>query len=71
MENITKTIKIDGMTCDHCVGRVENSIKKIDGVEGVSVSLESCEAKVVVSSVDNIGEKLDKAVIDAGCKVVG
>lgn len=46
---ITK-VKIDGMSCNHCVMAVTNALKEIDTVESVSVSLEEKTATIVSSS---------------------
>jgi copper chaperone len=41
------TLKIEGMTCGHCVMHVKQAIAKVPGVEGpVAVSLEKGEALV-------------------------
>lgn len=42
----TKEFAIQGMTCASCVGRVEKAIRKVAGVESVSVSLASETAYV-------------------------
>ena len=39
-------MKIDGMTCEHCSGRVEKALSEIEGVANVSVDLESGSASV-------------------------
>lgn len=39
-------LKIDGMSCGHCVAAVENSLKAISGVENVTVDLDSGSAIV-------------------------
>lgn len=39
-------LKIDGMSCGHCVTAVEKALKSVGGVEAVSVSLEEGSAKV-------------------------
>ena len=36
---IQANLKIEGMSCSHCVASVERLIKEADGVESVSVSL--------------------------------
>ena len=41
-------LNIDGMTCASCVGRVEKVLKKIAGVENVSVNLATEKAVVEV-----------------------
>lgn len=40
-------IKIEGMTCKHCVAAVSDILGEVDGVEEVNVSLEKAEAVVV------------------------
>ena len=39
-----KTIKIKGMTCNHCVMAVTKALEKIDGVKNVKVDLAKAEA---------------------------
>ncbi|EFI35118.1 Heavy metal transport/detoxification protein [Desulfonatronospira thiodismutans ASO3-1] len=62
-------IKIEGMSCGHCVKAVTDALNKMPGVSGVQVSLESGHADI------DAGEDLDmaavkKAVEDAGYKVI-
>ncbi len=33
-----KTFKLDGLDCANCAAKMENAIRKIDGVRGASVS---------------------------------
>jgi len=65
---MTKKIYIDGMSCSHCVKRVENSLKSLDGVGFVNVSLEEKVATVEVSKDIN-DEEFIKAIDDAGYTV--
>ena len=37
------TLKIDGMTCGHCVARVEKALAKLDGVHVRRVNVGSAE----------------------------
>ena len=70
MEHIIgqKTLRIDGMTCDHCRGWVEKSINEIDGASA-KVSLKKKEA--IVSLAREISdEELILAVKKAGYRVV-
>jgi len=39
-----KTIKISGMSCEHCVKAVTRALMDVDGIENISVSLEKNEA---------------------------
>jgi copper ion binding protein len=37
------TLQIDGMTCGHCIARVEKSLAKLDGVQVRRVNVGSAE----------------------------
>jgi copper chaperone len=41
---VMKTIKVEGMTCKHCVMAVKKALNNIDGVKNVKVDLEKAEA---------------------------
>ncbi|WP_261664944.1 heavy-metal-associated domain-containing protein [Deinococcus sp. Marseille-Q6407] len=40
------TLKIDGMSCGHCVTAVDKALRGVDGVQDVKVSLEEGRASV-------------------------
>lgn len=62
------SIKIDGMACAHCSGRVESALNALDGVKA-AVDLEKKTAFVeVTGSVSN--EKLTETVSACGYTVV-
>lgn len=64
----TKTVIVDGMTCDHCKAWVEKSINEIDGV-AAKVNLKKRE--VVVSMEKEISdEQIYRAIEKAGYRVV-
>ena len=65
-----KTMKIEGMMCMHCSGRVQKALEAIDGVESANVSHETGTAVLTLTkAVDDA--VLKKAVTDAGYEVVG
>ena len=64
------TIKVKGMSCNHCKMTVEKALKENKCVTGVSVDLENGEAKVVYEDCLDSIDTLKKAVEDAGYKVV-
>ena len=70
-ENITmtKTIKINGMMCSHCTGRVGEVLNAIDGVSA-EVSLDNGGQAVVTLAKDVSDDVLKKAVVDAGYEVI-
>ena len=62
-------ITISGMHCASCAGNVERSLRKIQGVKNVSVSLMT--NKSIVETEDNVSEdELKKAVARTGYKAV-
>ena len=69
-EKMTKTIKVNGMMCQHCEAHVRSSLEKIGGVESAQASHET--GKVVLElSADVDAELLKKAVADAGYEFAG
>ncbi len=69
-KTMTKTIKINGMMCSHCTGRVGEVLNAIDGVSA-EVSLDNGGQAVVTLVKDVSDDVLKKAVVDAGYEVVG
>lgn len=67
-QNMKVTMKIDGMMCTHCTGRVEQVLNAIDGVSA-TVSLEDKAAYLEISG-EVSKEVLTQAVTDAGYTVV-
>ncbi len=65
----TKNIKVNGMTCKHCIMRVEKSLLDVDTVTDVKINLNSGEVTVNYTSTDDLTEKLKIAVENAGYKV--
>ena len=63
-------IKISGMSCAHCVARVEKSLKNVDGVKEVKVDLETGKASVKYNPKKVEPSKLEDAVKEAGYDVV-
>ncbi len=63
------TLKIDGMSCQHCVMSVK---KAIDGVEGVSSSdVAVGSATVAYDKSKTSSETISSAVTNAGYKIAG
>lgn len=69
-EEITmkKVLKIEGMMCNHCTGRVDKALNEMDGVSA-TVSLEDKCAEVTLTK-DVSDDDLVKVVTDAGYEVV-
>ena len=67
---MTKTMKIEGMMCPHCSGRVKKCLEALEGVSNAVVSHESGTA-IVTSTAPIADEILKKTVEDAGYDVLG
>ena len=69
-ENMTKTIRIEGMMCEHCEATVKKALLKIDGVSDAVVSHVAGTAVVTLEKdVDNA--VLKEAVEDRDYEVLG
>ena len=65
----TTTLKVQGMTCNHCVMRVAKALKAVPGVQDAKVDLQKAEAVVSYDDAKVSPEKLSSAVVEAGYKV--
>ena len=65
-----KTMKIEGMMCMHCSGRVQKALEALPQVDSAAVSHENGTAVVTLNApIDDA--QLKKAVEDQGYTVVG
>lgn len=64
----THELRIEGMSCGHCVGAVKKALEAIDGVSKVEV--EVGRARVEADPVRVPRERLAQAIDDAGYRVV-
>lgn len=65
METTTRTYRVRGMTCGHCVGAVTRELGSLDGVSDVQVDLATGDVTV------RSGRPLDdaevaEAIVEAG-----
>lgn len=64
----TVSIPVEGMSCVSCAARVKRSLKGIDGVQHVEVSLEKREATVRFAPAKVTPERLETAINELGYK---
>ncbi|AET66259.1 copper chaperone [Desulfosporosinus orientis DSM 765] len=57
------TLKVEGMTCNHCKMHVEKALQGVNGVEAVQVDL-AAKTAIVTGAADRA--ELIKAVSEAG-----
>ena len=64
-----KTIKIEGMMCQHCVAHVEKALTALGGVSAAQADLEGkCATVTLTGAVSD--QSLTDAVTEAGYEVV-
>ena len=68
-KTMTKTMKIEGMMCPHCSGRVKKSLEALDAVVSAEVSHENGTALVTLSG-ELANDVLKATVEDAGYTVI-
>jgi copper chaperone CopZ len=56
-EMTEKTVKVNGMTCNHCKANVENNLSSIEGITDIEIDLESGVVKVSGDDIDLIEVK--------------
>ena len=64
-------IKVEGMSCQHCVKSVTEAINTVEGVDSAIVDLETKTATVTYDSGSDILDSIKTAIEDQGFDVVG
>ncbi len=65
----TAVIRISGMSCEHCVRRIENSLNTMAGIAEASIDLATEKATVKYRPAEVNPEKLKDAIRKAGYEV--
>lgn len=65
MSDRETVLRVEGMTCGHCVRHVDEALRAIEGVEDVAVSLADGSAQVKHGSACSV-EAMLEALRDAG-----
>ena len=69
VREMEKTLKVEGMTCNHCVMHVKKALENVKGVKNADVSLDKKQAIVKMES-EITENALKEAVSEAGYEVV-
>ncbi len=67
-ENVTVTISVEGMMCNHCAAHVERALTALRGVKSAKVDLSAGNVTVTSAGVDE--QKLRDAISAAGYRTV-
>lgn len=60
------TLKVTGMTCEHCVRAVTNALREKSGVRNAEVDLKAGKAVVEFDETQTGARELANAVMDEG-----
>ena len=66
---MTATLKIKGMSCQHCVMSVTKALNQLNGVQNVQVNLEKGEVRFENTKAVAT-DQIVKAITNAGYEVV-
>ena len=63
-------LKVEGMTCQHCVQTVTETVGKMTGVEKVEVRLEQKEVTIDFDELQTQTEAICVQIVEAGFEVI-
>jgi copper chaperone len=67
--NMSSTIKVKGMSCQHCVMSVTKALGQLEGVKNIQVDLAKGEVRFD-NTKEIASDRIEKAIEDAGYGVV-
>jgi copper chaperone len=63
------TLKVKGMSCQHCVMSVTKALGQLEGIKNVQVDLSKGEVRF--DNTETVASnRIEKAIVDAGYEVV-
>lgn len=67
---MNETLKVQGMTCGHCVNAVETSVGELQGVSDVKVDLGKGEVAVSYDNSQTSLNQIKETIEDQGYDVI-
>jgi copper chaperone len=64
-----KTLKVEGMSCDHCAKAVTKALSDLSGVTKVKVDLKTASVSFTFNPAKVCLKEIEAAIIDAGFTV--
>lgn len=65
-----ETLKVEGMTCGCCVGKVEKSINQLNGVSSIEIDADKERVQVEFDNNTTTLEQIKGKIEEEGYKVV-
>ena len=66
-----KTLKVEGMSCEHCVKAVTEALDDLSGVKQVKVDLKGASASFEFDPAKIGLKEIEAAIVDAGYTAAG
>lgn len=63
-------LKVNGMSCFHCVNAIKNALSEIAGIKEVQISLEEKTVAVKFDKTIATIEKIKEIIIEEGYEVI-
>ncbi len=63
------TVKVKGMSCQHCVMSITKALNQLDGVKNANVDLQKGEVRFE-NTKGVASSQIEKAITDAGYEVI-
>ncbi len=63
------SVQIKGIYCSSCVSMIKKTVRKVPGIESVSVNLDSAKVEIEYNAAESLTEAI-KAITRMGYKVV-
>jgi len=61
-----KSVKVEGMTCQHCVQTITEALKKIQGLDSVAVDLDKKEVDVKFDENETSLQEITGKIVEVG-----
>ncbi len=65
---MNEVLKVEGMSCGHCVNSIESSVGELEGVSSVKVDLASNQVTVQYDNAETL-KKIKETIEDQGYEV--
>ena len=64
-----KTLKVEGMSCEHCVKAVRGALEALPGLDGIQVDLKGGTASFGYDPATTTLETIKAAIVEEGYEV--
>lgn len=65
-----KSVKVEGMTCQHCVQTITEALKKIQGLDSVAVDLDKKEVDVKFDENETSLQEITGKIVEVGFELL-